>query len=142
MVMTDTAVADVTWVPDHAPMSEVHTSPVQEDPEVHSPPVQEEADAPTPRVPVDSAAAAVFLNITRRFSDVGDPVERYELLVYWRAVLEQAAMEMTVHTGYALADLQESGLSSRKISALLAEAGHTLSASGVEQAIKRTRGAS
>lgn len=133
-----TAVADMTWVPDHDPMSEVHTPPVHEGEQVHSLPVQE---VPTEPVPVDAAAARLFLNITRKFSDVEDPVKRYELLVYWRAVLERAATEMSVHAGYALLDLQGSGLSARKISAVLAEAGCVLSPSGVEQGIARAKSA-
>lgn len=128
-------VVDLMWAPDHAPLSDLNTSPVQPGEQVHSPPV----DLSTSRVPADAAAARLFLNITRKFSHVEDPVQRYELLVYWRTVLEQAAVEMSVHTGYALAELQQRGLSARKISALLGDAGFTLSPSGVDQAIKRTR---
>lgn len=119
--------AAVDWTPDHAPLSEkVHTSPVQ---------------VPGRFVPVPERVTTLFLNITRKFSHVKDPVERYELCLYWRSVLEQAAAELTAYAGCALAELQDSGLSSRKISALLTDRGCRLSPSGVEQAIARGRSA-
>ncbi len=105
------------------------------EPDVHTAPEQ----AHTTPVPVERRADALCLAIGKKIDNDTEPARRYEQYVYWRSVLELAAVEMTVHAGYALRELQDSGLSSRKISGVLAEAGIRLSPSGVELAIGRTK---
>ncbi len=130
--MTTTA-----WAPDHAPVGYPPVSPEA----VDSPPTQARPTGGG-QVPVEQRAQDLCANVVRtRCADLAFPVERYEGFVYWRTVFEQAAQEMTLRAGHELAQMADGGLSARKISTLLAEAGLSLSPSGVEQAIKRARAA-
>ncbi len=151
-----TAIAHLAYAPDHAPVSGMHTWPVRVEPDMRSSAVQgalpdgayaqedcapvELPPTPPKRLAVEDRARALCASIVgKHLGDLFDLVERYEETVYWRAVLEAAAQEMTTRGDAELLELTESGLSAAKIAQRLGVAGCPLSKSGVEASLKRAR---
>lgn len=108
----------------------------------HAAPPPAVAPAPATAVPVEDRAEGLWNSIAaKHIGGLESPLERYIAQIYWRSVLTRAAQMMTASADFELAAMADEGLSYRKISALLAEAGCILSRSGVEQAVTRARAA-